>query len=379
MRGMRKMLIPMLLLVAVAAVAQEEVNVLKLPGMANVQVRANVAYDGTRTFDLYRPPNNATALPLVVFVNGVGLRDLKDWGQYTSWPRLVATKGLAAIAYQTDSGTDALAQTEALLRYVSEHAGELRVDPKRIALWACSANVRVATALLAARPADEFRAAALYYGSMTTPPKHAELPLLVARAGLDQTFLNRSIDAWVAEAVKLDAPLSFFNYPEGRHGFDLLDDTAESKRIVAATLDFLHQHLTAPPRTTARQLSPAAVEAMIAERGVDAAIARLRELHAAQPSAMAVQESTLNGLGYGLMETNVAASVKLLEFVVSLHPDSPNAYDSLGDAYERAGDAAKAIAASEKALALLANAKMPEPRKASIRQSAEAKLARLRK
>src|SRR5688572_2944006 len=140
---------------------QDEVASLKVAGMERVVVRKNIAYDGDLTLDLYRP-SEVDVLPLVVFLNGVGIRELKEWGQYTSWPRLVATRGIAAIAYQTTSGESAEAQTESLLKYVKEHAAELKIDPSRIALWSCSANVRVGTSVLAKHPKEAFRAAAFY-------------------------------------------------------------------------------------------------------------------------------------------------------------------------------------------------------------------------
>src|SRR5688572_21182980 len=71
------------------------------------------------TFDLYTPPDFQAdrKLPVVVFINGVGYRDLKDWGQYTSWARAVASEGLAAITYQalTDRAADEL---DALMLYL---------------------------------------------------------------------------------------------------------------------------------------------------------------------------------------------------------------------------------------------------------------------
>ena len=33
------------------------------------------------------------------------------------------------------------------------------------------------------------------------------------------------------------------NHPAGRHGFDILDDDARSREIVARTFDFLKAHL----------------------------------------------------------------------------------------------------------------------------------------
>lgn len=55
-------------------------------------------------------------------------------------------------------------------------------------------------------------------------------------------------------------------------------------------------------------------------------------------------ESFLNQVGYALLQTgNLDASVATFEANVERHPDSPNAYDSLGDAYDAAGRSQDAL------------------------------------
>jgi dienelactone hydrolase len=67
--------------------------------------------------------------------------------------------------------------------------------------------------------------------------------MLVVRAGRDHPLLNQSIDVFVAEALSQNAPIEVINYPEGRHGFDVLDATARTRQIIQRTFAFLHQHL----------------------------------------------------------------------------------------------------------------------------------------
>lgn len=375
---MRKILL-LVLLAAVRAHAQQadilaQTVVLKLPGMESVQVRRNVAYDGTHAMDVYSPKGVGNA-PVVIFVNGVGANDFKEWGQYTSWPRLVATRGMAAISYNVEG--DARAQTESLLRYVKEHAAELRIDPKRIALWACSGNGRIATAMVAEHPVDEFRAAVFYYPLMETAPKHAELPLLIARAGIDAKLLNDSIDRYAAAALKLEVPLTLINYPEGRHAFELVDDIEESRRIVTQTLDFLAYHLASSAPRKPRQMTPSQVETLIQEKGLAAAVATLTELRKTHPDAFVLGEQSLNGLGYSLIRSRPADAIEMFRYAISVHPQSANLYDSLGDACEAAGDPANAVKAAEHAIELLQGE--THARANQIRASAEDKLKRLRK
>ena len=45
------------------------------------------------------------------------------------------------------------------------------------------------------------------------------------------------------EGLQGGAPLELLNHPQGRHGFDILDDFARSREIIARTFDFLKTHL----------------------------------------------------------------------------------------------------------------------------------------
>ena len=372
MGGMRRLLVLLFFALPLAAQLEKPV-VLRLAGMDDADVRTNIVYDGNRKLDFYRPKGSAT-VPLVIFLNGVGRPDLKNWGQYRSWPRLVAARGMAAISYET-TGNDVAPQTDALLRWVQRYASELNIDAKRIAIWSCSANVRLGTSMLASR--NDVRAAVFYYGLMETAPKNVTTPVLVTRAGLDALSLNTSIDRWVAEAVSLEVPVTLITYPEGLHGFELENDTPESRQIVSQTLDFLQFHLTTEPTPRKEPMSLAQLQKLFAENR-EAAIARLKELRRTHPTAYVLQERTLNGLGYALMnDRKVAEAVAILELVAATYPDSANAHDSLGDAYESAGRTAEAIAESERALALLD--KVAGPQRDAIKRSAEDKLARLRK
>jgi dienelactone hydrolase len=369
MRRMRKLIV--LLFAALPLFAQlERVAVLAPSGEADV--RKDIAYSGELKLDLYRPRGAANALPVVVFLNGVGRPDLKEWGQYTSWPRLVASRGLAAVTHQT-SGNDLAPQIDALFAYLRANAAELKIDPKRSAIWACSANARIGTAYLANH--DELRAAVFYYGAMDHAPKNFQTPVLVARAGRDAVAINQSIERWVAAAVEIDAPVTYVSYPEGRHGFDVEQDSVESKRIIDQTLGFLQHHLTT--EATPRKPEPMRLTDVQRLLGEGKAIAALQELHKTHPDAYVLEERTLNTLGYIEMhERRIANAVAILELVTKLYPQSANAHDSLGDAYEAAGRTADAIASSERALQLLPNA--AESQRQGIRASAEGKLQRLK-
>jgi tetratricopeptide (TPR) repeat protein len=66
-----------------------------------------------------------------------------------------------------------------------------------------------------------------------------------------------------------------------------------------------------------------------------------------------VTEGLLNQLGYRLLrEGRAGAAVDVFELNVGRHPDSWNAYDSLGEGYVAAGDTTRAVASYQKSLEL---------------------------
>jgi dienelactone hydrolase len=137
-----------------------------------------------------------------------------------------------------------------------------------MAVFGCSANALAAQSLT---QNDEYsiKCAIFYYGLLLTPDQkyYAELdtlssygfyfsgirriskipkdiPLLVVRAGMDQiSIIKKTTDHFVNEAIRSNAQLTFINYPEGQHDFDVLDDTEESRLIIRQTVDFLNEHL----------------------------------------------------------------------------------------------------------------------------------------
>jgi len=66
-----------------------------------------------------------------------------------------------------------------------------------------------------------------------------------------------------------------------------------------------------------------------------------------------VSESQLNALGYRLLQdVKTELAIGIFELDVSEHPESANAYDSLGEAYAASGEKEPAIRNCEKYLAL---------------------------
>jgi dienelactone hydrolase len=266
-----------------------ETVVFDVAGMDDVDVRADLAYktagDAELLFDVYRPPPSERP-PVVVFVHGDGppdvLADAKDWGQYTSWGRLVAASGLAGVTFNHRSTLGAVELHEAasdvddLISELRKRSDELGLDPDRICVWTCSAGGPIGMrAALAGR--NYVRCAVCFYGMLDlrhlrdqipdtvsddvledfSPICHlrdgAESPpILVARAGRDRPVFNEAIDRFVAEAVARGATVDLLTHPTGQHGFDVLDNDERSREIVARTLAFMSWHLLGPSSRFAR-------------------------------------------------------------------------------------------------------------------------------
>ena len=253
----------------------------RVPGMDDVLVerdRPFAAPGGERlAMDVYRPAGTGpgSRLPAVLLVHGgpipkIGARRM---GVFTSYGRLLAASGLAAVAFDhrflaPDRLLDAAADVGAAASHVRENAGALGVDPERLAFWGFSGGGPFLCAALRGAP-PFVRAVVAYYAALDirekptgasaaitdemrrdfSPAHHVRAeggrtaPILVARAGLDHPFMNASIDRFVQEALAVNAEIDVMNHPRGRHGFDFLDDDARSREIIARTIEFLRARL----------------------------------------------------------------------------------------------------------------------------------------
>jgi acetyl esterase/lipase len=253
--------------------------VLRVPGMDAVQVRRDLVYRTVAGealhMDVYSPAGPPRARPAVVLVHGgpIPRTGAKNMGVFVSYGEMLAASGCVAVTFDhrflaperlTDAGQD----VEDLLSHVRTTADSLGVDPERLALWAFSGGGPLLTAGLRERP-PWLRALVAYYAvldlQLAPPGAENDLdpevrrtfsailglgddarsapPILVARAGLDNAWLNDGIDRFVHAATAGGATLDLLNHPGGRHGFDILDDDPRSRQIIRRTFDFLRDHL----------------------------------------------------------------------------------------------------------------------------------------
>jgi tetratricopeptide (TPR) repeat protein len=228
-------------LAALPATAAEKF-VLAPPPEASLEVRRDIAYrqvgELALRFDLYRPAREQRALPVVIFLNGIGASWMRGHVQYQGWARATAAAGLAGITLDTREAT-VPEDFDTLVAYLRAHAAELHVDASRIVVWACSSNVRAGLPLVEDPRRTFIQGAVFYYGAAPVERFRLDVPLLVVRAGLDATELNRHLGEVVAGAMAANVALTVINDPAGHHGFDIVDDTERSRQIVRQTIDFM--------------------------------------------------------------------------------------------------------------------------------------------
>jgi tetratricopeptide (TPR) repeat protein len=333
--------------------------VYQVPGMDRVMVRQDVAWKSlgadTLRMDLYYPPRyrRGQPLPVVVFVNGIGepsdlpaTQRMRRWGQYTTWSRLLATRGFMAVTYDARAGhgDEDLAGA---LAYVRDHAKEIGADTQNIGAWAGSANVRAALPFLMGPPGQNLRCAALYYGNGEARTLRRDLPVLVARAGKDSPTINQGLGRLYARAVAEGAPWTLANAPNSHHAFDCLDDTEESRSIIRQTLAFFDEHLKPkPPSGVAPSEARAALAHYFSQEWVEAA-SRFAALAEKDPN-----DARLLSL-LGISQANGGqreAAIGTLNKVLSLDPSDTAAAIALATIHQGQGEPEEARDVLEEAI-----------------------------
>ena len=91
----------------------------------------------------------------------------------------------------------------------------------------------------------------------------------------------------------------------------------------------------------------------LASGGVEEVLRRYRSYRSDPRRAYAETEESVNSFGYRLLEQRrFDDAIRIMELNVGEYPQSPNAYDSLGEAYLQAGDKRSAISNYRKSLEL---------------------------
>jgi tetratricopeptide (TPR) repeat protein len=208
------------------------------------------------------------------------------------------------------------------------------------------------------------------------------LPLFLAAADDDPDDPNVvQIVQWLYD-VSPDPANKLVRYAVGGHGVEMFAAHPELPGMIVAWFNAMLRNSPAPPATHALA-PPSAQSRFLALVDAPDGLHKAEELfaNARRDNAAAVlfPEAVLNRFGNERLEMgDTKAAIELFQMNVTAYPNSPNVYDSLGDAYLADGQKDLARVNTRKALELLASDTKDTPRRRDdIRQSAEDKLKQL--
>ena len=267
-----------LLVTSVAAAAQAPRDQMKIPvfysvpGMDAVRVEREIVFrtagETTLKADIYLPAARGT-YPVVLLVSGGSVNDWRTAAFYTSFGRVLAAEGIAAVNFDKRLARDrtsvvtASDDTLALVDYLKNNATKYGLDTSRLCSWHFSAGGTVAGTMLGDKSPASCVVLTYTILSFGDGDQDAQLaphsalvqarergdrfpPTLVVRAGRDAKPLNDSIDAFVAAGLAKNGPVSLINYPAGDHGFEILNDTDETRRVIAQSIAWVKSRLHRP-------------------------------------------------------------------------------------------------------------------------------------
>ncbi len=252
-------------------------------------------------------------------------------------------------------------------------------------LGAGGASCGVNQSIQLSRRHPEVKTLVLLSGSTRTDGRQylhgrSDLPLFLAAADDDDGAFE--LIEWI-DASSACQGNRLVEYKTGGHGADLFEAHPELPGEIvawyAATISGQGQpastnnHGHDSPRIRLLMMTDEpggfmrAAEAMNAERRKN-------------PKSRILDPTFVNFVGYLAIPRNeTKAAVAIMKVNVDGHPESANAWDSLGDAYLAAGESAKAREASEKALQLLeADKSLSDAVREEVRKSAQGKLDQLK-
>jgi tetratricopeptide (TPR) repeat protein len=232
------------------------------PATKNVTVKRDITYftspAGAQTIDVYTPPGikSGQKLPAVIFLNAIGDRPgdkVKNWGIYSSWPRLVAAHGMVGISMDAD-GERIQESLRGLFDFLARDGAKHGIDADRLGVYAASANVTQSSIYLLGENAHKgVKAAALFYGGVPDAAPRRDLPVLFIVAEGDMAGgIGRGVPPLWQKVIDARAPWTIVFASRMPHAFDAFEDNDESRQHVMQALAFWKTHLEpvpAPPWT----------------------------------------------------------------------------------------------------------------------------------
>jgi acetyl esterase/lipase len=216
-----------------------------------------VAPERRGRIDLY-PPEATVPRPAIVFVHGGpipadGVPTPRDWPVYRGYGSLAASRGVVGVTvdhrlHNTAGYRLAADDVAAAVRTVR---ADPRVDADRMAIWFFSGGGLLLADWLRG-PRDWLRCVALSYPLLAPLPgwtvdarfrpteavaAAGALPIVLTLVGRERPPIADTVEAFIAAARACKARLDVVDVPHGRHAFDVIDHTDESRLAVEHAFD----------------------------------------------------------------------------------------------------------------------------------------------
>ncbi|GAB1640915.1 alpha/beta hydrolase family protein [Krasilnikovia sp. MM14-A1259] len=219
--------------------------------------------------DLYLP-DTAQPRPAVLFIHGgpIGPEispSPRHWPIFQAYASLAASRGLvgATVDHRLHAVTDYAQAADDIAAAVEQLRADPRVDADRVALWFFSGGSPIMADWLRTTP-SWLRCLATTYGILSCPPEYGtrfnpadavaqagDLPIVMTRVGREIPELAETQATFVAAAEACGARLDIVDVPNGRHSFEILDDTDESREAIERAFDLV------VTSTVGKELDPA--------------------------------------------------------------------------------------------------------------------------
>jgi dienelactone hydrolase len=230
--------------------------VIEIPGMQHVTVRRDVQWAEGLRFDVYYPlgltPKDR--IPAIILLGGQGpppfMRVMRSMRFSTTLGRALTAR-CNRIVIVPDI-TVGVPDTDALFRYIREHADELQVDRDSFGIVFRSAGWSYGFRAAYRNAPPYVKVAAAQYVMLSsdepewdpaTVIKQGKTPLVLVTAQHDFFYdaakTKRFLDAAKAAGVEV----KHIHLPNGHHGFDIVDDLEESRDALLQTMLFLRDKL----------------------------------------------------------------------------------------------------------------------------------------
>ncbi|MFJ5833494.1 alpha/beta hydrolase [Streptomyces sp. NPDC093089] len=226
-------------------------------------------------------------LPAVVFVHGGPVAPdqrptPRDTPFFLGYGRYAASRGVVGVTldHRLHGVGDYRIAAEDLAEAVEGVRADPRVDGERIALWFFSTGGLLAADWLAAPPpwlrcvAMSYPALAPLPGWETVEPRFRPVeavgaaggpPVVLTRAGREHPAFATTVREFLEAAGRSGAGVEVVDVPDGRHGFELVDPSDESRAAVARAMGAVLDRLGAGPGTG----TPAGAGIVRGDDGVD--------------------------------------------------------------------------------------------------------------